>query len=69
MSTQVPVSTPSIPLPTGDIEGNTAAILAMKMNIEIAQGTRGIVRASSLHGPSAVNTAINAALRRVNNAP
>lgn len=67
MSTQAPITTPSIPLPTGDIEGNTASILAMKMNIEIAQGTRGIVRASSLHGPSAVSTAINAALRRVDN--
>ena len=67
MSTQVPVTTPSIPLPSGNIEGNTASILAMKMNIEIAQGTRGIVRASTLHGPSAVNTAINAALHRVNN--
>jgi hypothetical protein len=69
MSTQVPIMTPSIPLPTGEIEGNSASILAMKMNIEIAQGTRGIVRASSLHGPSAVSTAINAALHRVNNAP
>jgi hypothetical protein len=67
MSTQVPISTPPIPLPTGEIEGNSASILAMKMNLEIAQGTRGIVRASSLHGPSAVNTAINAALRAVNN--
>jgi len=68
MSTNVPIGTPAIPMPGATAESNYQAILAIKQNIEIAQGTRGIVRASQLHGPSAVNTAINAALRAVNNA-
>jgi len=69
MSTANPVTTPSIPVSDGSPDANYKAINAIKQNIEIAQGTRGIVRASSLHSPSAVNVAIGAAIRAVTNAP
>lgn len=65
MSTAVPISAPSIPMPTGEIQGNSMAINAMKQNIEITQGTRGVVRAANLHGPTVVNIATDAALRKV----
>jgi hypothetical protein len=68
MSTTNPLTVPSIPATDGSPEGNYNAIMSIKQNLEIAQGTRGIVRASQIHGPTAVNTAINAALRAVNNA-
>lgn len=65
MSTAAPVTAPSIPMTDGSPDANYQSILAMKQNIEIMQGTRGIVRASSLHAPTAVNTATGAALRKV----
>jgi hypothetical protein len=65
MSTTSPVTSPAIPMTDGSSEANQQAILALKQNIEIMQGTRGIVRASSLHPPTAVNTQTGAALRRV----
>jgi hypothetical protein len=68
MSTQVPILTPAIPMPSPDAAGIVQSVLAIKQNIETAQGTRGIVRASKIHGPSAVNVAIDAALRQVDNA-
>jgi hypothetical protein len=49
----------------GSPDANYQSILAMKQNIEIMQGTRGIVRATSLHAPTTVNTQTGAALRKV----
>ena len=65
MSTAVPITAPSIPMPTGEIAGNSMSINAIKQNVEIVQGTRGIVRASRIHGPTVVNTQTGAALRKV----
>lgn len=65
MATNAPVTTPSIPVPTGDMQSIQQAVLAIKQNIEIAQGTRGIVRASPLHGPTTVNKQIGAAINAV----
>jgi len=66
MSTQAPVTLPSIPLPTGEIVGNSASVLAIKMTLETQQGSRGVVRASTLHGPTASDIAISAVLRHIN---
>jgi hypothetical protein len=68
MSTSTPITAPSIPMPGSTAESNYQSILAIKQNIEISQGTRGIVRASQIHGPTVVNTQIGAALRQVDNA-
>jgi hypothetical protein len=38
---------------------------SMKQNIEIAQNTRGTAASSGLHGPTAVNIYIGAALTAV----
>ncbi len=65
MSTATPITVPSIPVSDGTPQANYHSILAIKQNIEIAQGTRGVVRASKLHGPTVVNTQIGAALRAV----
>ena len=65
MSTANPVTVPSIPASDGSSEANYNAIMAIKQNIEIAQGTRGIVRASTLHAPTTINTAIGAAISAV----
>lgn len=65
MSTSTPITAPSIPMTDGSPEANQQSILALKQNIEIMQGTRGVVRASSLHAPTATNIATGAALRRV----
>lgn len=65
MSVAVPVTTPPIPPSDGRPIANYHSILTLKQNIEIMQGTRGVVRASKIHGPTEVNTAIGAALRAV----
>lgn len=65
MSTANPITTPSIPTPNGDTKSLQQAVMAIKQNIEIAQGTRGIVRASQIHGPTAVNTELGAAISAV----
>lgn len=65
MSTTAPVTVPTIPTPNADPESLQQAVLAIKQNIEISQGTRGIVRASSLHGPTVVNVQTGAAISAV----
>lgn len=65
MSTAVPIITTSIPSPLMTAETFQSSIVAIKQNIEIMQGTRGIVRASEIHGPTLVNTQTGAALRKV----
>lgn len=65
MSTQVPITTTSITSPVESVESLQVSVQALKQNIEILQGTRGIVRASALHGPTVVNTQTGAALRAV----
>jgi hypothetical protein len=65
MSTTSPVTAPAIPMTDGSPDANYQSILALKQNIEIMQGTRGIVRATSLHPPTVVNTQTGAALRKV----
>ena len=65
MSVATPVTAPPIPPSDGSPQANYQSILAIKQNIEIAQGTRGVARAAKLHGPTAVNTEIGAALRAV----
>lgn len=65
MSTSNPVTIPPIPSPTDNPASLIQSVWAIKQNIEIAQGTRGVVRNSTLHGPTIVNTQIGAAIRRV----
>lgn len=65
MSTQVPVDTPAIPHPTTDTTSLQFAVLSIKQNIELAQGTRGTAFAARLHGPTPVDIAMAAALRKV----
>ena len=65
MSTAVPVVAPSIPHPDGTPEGNYQSILNIKQNIELSQGTRGTAYSARLHGPTTVDTALAAALRKV----
>lgn len=65
MSVATPVAVPPIPASDGTPQANYQSILAIKQNIEITQGTRGVARASTLHGPTTVNTQIGAALRAV----
>jgi len=65
MSTTNPVVMPPIPSPTNEPASLVQAIWAIKQNIEIDQGTRGVVQASSLHGPTLVNTQLGAAISRV----
>lgn len=62
MSNANPISVPSIPASDGTPESNHNAINAIKQNIEIAQGTRGVVRASSLHPPTLAETQIGTAI-------
>jgi len=67
MSTNVPIiTTASIPTPTDDPASLFQSILAIKQNIE---GGPAYPRITPYSQPSSVNTAINAALRAVNNAP
>jgi hypothetical protein len=65
MSVSTPVSAPPIPASDGSATANYYSIMALKQNLEITQGTRGVARASTLHGPTTVNTQIGAALRAV----
>ena len=65
MSVSNPVTTPSIPSPSDDPASLVQAVWAIKQNIEIDQGTRGIVRAAGLHGPTIVNIQLGAAIRAV----
>lgn len=67
MSTSNPVTVPSIPMPTDEPASIVQSILAIKQNVEIAQGTRGA--RAAVQPPSAVNIAIGAAIRAVTNAP
>lgn len=67
MSTSSPITVPSIPSPTSDPPSILQTLWAIKQNIEITQGTRGVVRASTLHGPTIVNTQLGAAIRKVEN--
>ena len=67
MSTSNPVTVPSIPMPTDEPASIVQSILAIKQNVEIAQGTRGA--RAAVQQPSAVNIAIGAAIRAVTNAP
>lgn len=65
MSNVVPVAAPTIPHPTENATSLQQAVLAIKQNIELAQGTRGTAFAAQLHGPTAKDIAIAAALRKV----
>jgi len=63
MSVSVPVAVPSIPWPTKDPASLVQSAVALKQNVEIAQGTRGTALSSKLHGPTSIEIAINAALK------
>ena len=71
MSNQVPVAAPAIPHPMqgstqkDSIESLFQSTLAIKANIELAQGTRGTAFAAQLHGPTANQIALAAALLKV----
>lgn len=65
MSTAVPITSTTIQGPVDTVESLQMSVTALKQNIEILQGTRGIVRANALHGPTIVNTQTSAALRAV----
>jgi hypothetical protein len=65
MSVNVPIHVPAIPSPNDDPSAMVQTLWAIKQNIEVAQGTRGVVARSTLHGPTLVNTQIGAAIRAV----
>jgi hypothetical protein len=63
MSTASPVTVPSIPTPNEDPASIVQSVMALKQNVEIAQGTRGA--RAAIHPPSATNIAIGAAISAV----
>ena len=66
MATSTAPHTVAIPEPGDTPEGLLQATLALKKNIEIAHGVQNTVNASKPRmRPTAVNTATNAALRKV----
>lgn len=65
MSTSTPVAAPAIPMPNATPESLQQSVLAIKQNIEIAQGTRGTSFSANLHGPTTAAVQIATALRKV----
>lgn len=65
MAAPVAIVAPSIPEPNKDNQSLQQAVLAIKQNIEITQGTRSSV--NRVFGKSASAIAIDTALYRVNN--
>jgi hypothetical protein len=58
----IPVGSPSIPVPTSDPPSLVQALLAVKANIEIAQG---FPHSRPVTTPTLVNTQLGAAIRAV----
>jgi hypothetical protein len=62
MAVNAPISAPSIPEPNEDTQSLQQAVLAIKQNIEITQGTRFTV--NRVTGQTAAQQGVNEALYR-----